>query len=97
METGGWRTAHIELDLMERQVIENMLFAKASISQIAERLSRHRSTIYREIARNRFVDEEWPEIDGYYGTITQKNAAERRHRRRKLVRCPGLLEAVVWS
>lgn len=87
--------AHRELDVAERQIIEGMLLAKAPMAKIAGKLSRHRSTIYREIARNRFADEEMPELDGYYGKIAQKNADERRHRRRKLARCPDLLAAVL--
>jgi len=87
--------AHIELNLMERQQIEDMLHAKASVAKIAEKLSRHRSTIYREIRRNSFVDDEMPELNDYYGKIAQKIAAERRYRHRKLVRCPDLLGAVL--
>ena len=62
---------------------------------IAVRLQRDRSTIYREIKRNRFVDEELPELNGYYGVLAQKTASQRRHRRRKLVRCADLLGAVL--
>lgn len=87
--------AHIELNLMERQQIEDMLHAHVSVAKIAEKLSRHRSTIYREIKRNSFVDDEMSELNDYYGTIAQKIAAERRHRRRKLIRCPDLLDAVL--
>lgn len=87
--------AHIELMAAERQLIEDMVLAKSPIAKIAEKLSRHRSTIYREIRRNSFADDEMPELDGYYGKIAQKIATERRHRRRKLIRCPDLFEAVV--
>jgi transposase, IS30 family len=87
--------AHAELDLRERQLNEDMLIAKASITRIAGRLSRHRSTIYREIGRNRFDDGDLPELSGYYGVLAQNKAAERRRRQRKLVRMPGLLAAVV--
>ena len=87
--------ARRELNASERQVIEDMLLAKAPVAKIAGKLSRHRSTIYREIARNTFIDEEMPELDGYYGKIAQKIADERRHRRRKLARCPDLLVAVI--
>ncbi len=86
---------HTELDLMERQQIEEMLLAKAPIAKIAERLSRHRSTVYREINRNTFADEEMPELDGYYGKVAQKIAGERRHRRRKLALHSDLLAAVL--
>jgi len=72
-----------------------MLMANSPVAKIAGKLLRHRSTIYREIKRNTFADEEIPELDGYYGKIAQKMAGERRHRQRKLARCPGLLAAVI--
>lgn len=36
----------------------------------------------------------WPELDGYYGVLAQRKAAERQRRKRKLVRMPDLLAAV---
>lgn len=87
--------AHIELDSHERQVIEDMRLAKVPVAKIAEKLARHRSTIYREIERNSFADSEMLELDGYHGKIAQKLAAERRYRRRKLIRFPQLLDAVI--
>ena len=57
--------AHTELDLRERRLIEDMLVAKASVACIARRLSRQRSTVYREISRNRFNDDELAELSGY--------------------------------
>ncbi|MCP1167154.1 helix-turn-helix domain-containing protein [Limimaricola sp. ASW11-118] len=69
--------AHRELDLQERRLVEDLLQAKMSIAQIAVRLSRHRSTIYREIRRNRFEDSELPQLSSYYyGMLAQKRAAE---------------------
>ncbi|WPY96874.1 IS30 family transposase [Limimaricola variabilis] len=87
--------AHRELDLRERRLLEDLLQAKMSVANIAARLSRHRSTIYREIQRNRFEDSELPQLSGYYGMLAQKRAAERRHRRRKLIRMTALREAVI--
>ena len=87
--------AHRELDLRERRLVEDLLQAKMSVASIATRLSRHRSTIYREIRRNRFHDSELPQLSGYYGMLAQKQAAERRHRRRKLIRMTALREAVI--
>ena len=60
--------AHRELDLIERQIIEDMLLAKAPVAKIAGKLSRHRSTIYREIARNSFTDDEMPDRSGSTST-----------------------------
>lgn len=87
--------AHRELDLRERRLVEDLLQAKMSVANIAARLSRHRSTIYREIRRNRFEDSELSQLSGYYGMLAQKRAAERRHRRRKLIRMTALREAVI--
>ena len=44
--------AHTELDLRERRLIEDLLLAKVSVARITKRLSRHRSTIYREVGRS---------------------------------------------
>lgn len=87
--------SHTELDLPERRAIEDMLNAKVPVSEIAAHLGRHRSSIYREIKRNGFVDEELPQLSGYYGVTAQRVATARRARRRKLVRLDGLRAAVV--
>lgn len=87
--------AHVELGLDERRRIERLNHASVPVSKIASQLGRHRSTIYRELARNRFTDEENPYLDGYYGMAAHDMAARRRHRRRKLVRMPALLVAIV--
>jgi len=52
--------AHTELELRERRMIEEMLAAKVPVSRIASEIGRHCSTIYREIKRNSYVDEELP-------------------------------------
>lgn len=87
--------AHSELDLRERRAIEDMLYAKVPVSKIAAEIGRHRSTIYREIKRNSYRDEELPYLDGYYGVNAQRYAAARLTRRRKLIRLPKLREAVI--
>lgn len=87
--------AHRELGLRERRTIEDMLHAKLSVDRIATEIGRHRSTVYREIKRNRFVDDELPELNGYYGMTAQKSAVDRRVRRRKLVRFVKLRNAVI--
>lgn len=72
-----------------------MLNAKMPIRRIAAELGRHRSSVYREIKRNGFVDKELPYLSGYYGVVAQRTASDRRSRRRKLVRCPDLRQAVI--
>ena len=39
--------AHTELDIAERGIIQKLLNAGVAISKIAERIGRHRSTVYR--------------------------------------------------
>ncbi|ABG32197.1 IS30 family transposase [Roseobacter denitrificans] len=87
--------AHTELDLRERRAIEDMLNAKVPVSKIAAEIGRHRSSIYREIKRNGFEDEELPELSGYYGIVAQREASKRRARRRKLIRLEDLRDHVV--
>ena len=84
-----------ELNLAERRKIEDLLHRKVKVSEIARQINRHRATVYREIKRNYFTDQELPLLDGYYGMTAQKSTAERRARRRKLVRIPELREAVI--
>ncbi len=52
--------------------------AEAYVSTIAARLGRPRSTIYREIKRNRFEDDELPELNGYFGLLAKKTASQPR-------------------
>jgi len=65
------------------------------VNQIAAEIGRHRSTVYREITRNRFEDNELPYLNGYYGVSAQRCADARRARRRKLVRLEDLRNAVI--
>ena len=87
--------AHTELDLRERRAIEDMLNAKIRVREIAVEIGRHVSTVYRDIKRNGYTDEELPELNGYYGVVAQRAATQRRARRRKLVRLVGLRKAVI--
>jgi len=54
------------LDLRERRVIEDMLNAKMPVRKIAAEIGRHCSTIYRDIKRNGYVDEDLPNLNGCY-------------------------------
>jgi IS30 family transposase len=57
--------AHTELNLRERRTIEDMLNAKMSVGEIAAEIGRHKSTVYHEIKRNYYNDEEIPYLTGY--------------------------------
>lgn len=72
-----------------------MLNAKISVREILAEIGRHVSTVYRDIKRNGYIDEELPELNRYYGVVGQRAVAQRRARRRKLVRLVGLRKAVV--
>lgn len=73
-----------------------MLNAKVPVSKIAAEIDRHRSTVYRDIKRNGFEDEELPYLHGYYGVNAQRTALARRARRRKLIRLKDLRAAQHW-
>ena len=60
----------------ERRKLERWRSAKVSPGVIAERLGRHRSTVFRE--RNRFRDEAMPKVAGTYWMVTRMKAAVRR-------------------
>ena len=87
--------AHVELSLDLRRRIERLNHASVPVSEIELQLGRHRSTIYRDLARNRFTYEENPYLDGYHGMAAHGMAARRRHRRRKFVQMPALRAAIV--
>ena len=57
--------AHTELGLLERRTIEDMLNAKVPVDKIAAEIGRHRSTVFREIKLNRFVNDE-----GHFNFVT---------------------------
>jgi transposase, IS30 family len=81
----------VHLDLDERRQVARWRDAKMSVAEIALRLGRAPSTIYRELRRNFFRDVE----NGYYGLNAQAMAERRRHVKRKLVRFPLVKAAVL--
>jgi IS30 family transposase len=89
----GSRYRHLTLD--DRRLIFRLREAKATILQIAERLGRHRSTIYRELQRNWFDDAEEPRMSGYFPTVAHDTTARRRRRLGKLHRDEALAADVV--
>jgi transposase, IS30 family len=66
---------HTELNPAERGTIEDLLHLKVNVTEIARRLNRRRSIIYREITRNFYNDDELPELNGSYGMVAQMSAA----------------------
>ena len=54
-----------------------MLNAWISVREIAAEIGRHVSTVYRDIKRNGYTDEELPELNGYYGVVAQRSEAPR--------------------
>lgn len=86
---------YTQLTLADRRLLHRLVDQKVTINEMARRLGRHRSTIYREIRRNTFHDNELPEYTGYFGTIADELRRERRRRLRKLRRYPDLRAEVI--
>ncbi|GAA5662420.1 IS30 family transposase ISRle2 [Brucella sp. NBRC 14130] len=84
-----------QLTLADRRQLHHLVERKVPINEMARQLGRHRSTIYREIRRNTFRDRELPDYDGYYSTVADDIAKERRRRLRKLQRHPQLRDLVI--
>lgn len=60
------RRTYSQIDMDERRRIARWRAAGLSVTVIAEKLGRHRSTIFRELSRNAFDDVQMPELSGYY-------------------------------
>ena len=89
---------HLGLD--ERRSLFRLREARVPVAEIALRLGRHRSTIYRELARNCFRDPDATrdsrrDMSGYYPVTAQDQALARRRRLAKLARHADLLAHVV--
>jgi len=89
---------HLTLD--ERRSLFRMQEARLGVAEMAARLGRHRSTIPRELGRNRFRDPDASRdsrrnMSGYYPVTAQDLARARRQRLAKLARHEGLLAHVV--
>jgi len=83
-----------QLDLGQRRTLFRLVEARRPVGEIAERLGRHPSTIYRELGRNRFRDGDRG-FCGYFPLTAQDLARRRRQRRRKLAADEGLRAHVV--
>jgi len=89
---------HLTLD--ERRSLFRMQEARLDVAEMAARLGRHRSTIYRKLGRNRFGDPDASRdrrrnMSGYYLVTAQDLARARRQRLAKLARHEELLAHVV--
>jgi len=67
-----------QLSLDGRRPIFRVKEAKAAIRQIAERLGRHRSTIYRELSRNWYDDAEAPRMSDNFAVLAHEETRRRR-------------------
>jgi transposase, IS30 family len=85
--------AHLDLD--ERRRLAKWREARIPVKEIALRLGRDASTLYRELKRNFFRDTELPELDGYHAVAAQDMAERRRAVHRKMVVHSDLKLAVV--
>ncbi len=86
---------HTHLSLSERRQIYLMLDRKISVCEIARRLGRHHSTIYREIRRNTFHYEDDPFVCGYFPMNAQEFYRRRRQSLQLFVRYPDLKAFVI--
>src|SRR3954466_3571601 len=73
-----------QLGLDERRPLFRLLDACPPVGEIADRLGRHPSTVYRELGRNRFRDGDRG-FCGYFPLNAQDLARRRRQRGRKLI------------
>jgi len=85
--------SHLSFD--ERRSISRMLDQKFSQSEIARRLGRDRATISREIKRNCWHDQEFPDAEGYWAMTANDMARDRRRRIGKLFRREDLRNEVI--
>ncbi|TNC46254.1 IS30 family transposase [Rubellimicrobium rubrum] len=85
----------VHLSLEERRQLARLREQKIAVDEIACRLGRHRSTIYRELKRNFWHDAEVPQAEGYWPVTAQQLAVGRRRSSCKLLRHPQLCAAVV--
>jgi len=84
----GSHYCHLKLD--ERRKLAKWLEAKMPVSEIVDRLGRAPCRIYRDIKRNRYIDDELPELNGYCALNAQDMYEKRRAILRKMVVHPEL-------
>lgn len=82
------------LSLEERRKIAKWREAKMPVPEIADRLGRAPSTVYRELKRNFFRDKELQELNGYHAIAAQNMYERRRAIHRKMIVHPDLKAAI---
>lgn len=88
----GLRYPHLSLE--ERRNIAKWREGKMPVAEIADRLCRAASTIYRELKRNWYQDAELPNLSGYHAVSAQDLYERRRAVHRKMIVHPELKAAV---
>ncbi len=91
----GQKKHHTHLSLEERRQIYLMLGRKMSAVEIAKKLGRHHSTIYREINRNMYFEEDDHKMNGYYPLNAQEYYRRRRRSLQLFRRYPDLKAFVI--
>lgn len=80
---------YTQINYVERAVIKNMYFGDKSKREIARSLNRHRSTIYREISRNK--------TKSYHDKEAQELCESRRNKRFRKLDANGILQLIVCT
>lgn len=88
----GSHYSHLTFE--ECRKIDKWHDAKMPVPEIADRLGRAPSSIYRELKRNVYEDTESPELSGYYSMTAQTAYERRRAIHRKLIAHPDLKAAM---
>ena len=87
---------YTQLSMQERRRTEDRWHAKVPVAEMARVLKCHKSTIFREIKRNFWVDDAFPKkYAGYFGMAAHQLTQRRRSTQRKLIRYPELCQMVV--
>lgn len=89
------RGTYSQIDMDERRRIARWRAAGLSATVVAEKLGRHRPTIFRELKRNAFEDPQMPDLSGYYCVTANEMARERRAKLRKLARFSHVRQSVI--
>jgi transposase, IS30 family len=83
------------LSLNERRKIYFWRAEKISVNEIAKRLGRHRSTIFRELQRNTYFCEEDKTLNGYTHLNAQEFYSRRRQKHQKVDSVAGLKDFII--